>query len=89
MKEKFKKKISEMEGHSEESVESEGEIVCAIYMEWLLDSAIEREIGLAERPDEVVAFGKLGLCCRRFRLLTKHSRVINMFDYLLEYMCMD
>ena len=87
VKKRTYKNMTRMEGSSTDGGESKGEMVCAIFMERLLGSAIEKPIELATRPNKVTAFGKLGLCCRRFRLFTKDPRVIDIFDYLIEYMC--
>lgn len=67
---------------------SEGQIVCMILLRNLRRAAYESGVGWGCRSSEVVAYGKLGCCCRTFREFLRDPIIKEMFDYELESMLM-
>ena len=65
---------------------SVGERVCLVFMEHIGKYATENEAVWGEKSEQIVAFGKLGCCCKIFREYMNDPAVRRKFDYELESM---
>ena len=62
------------------------ERVCLAFMEHLRRYATENTDHWGCKSGQVVAFGKLGCCCKTFTEFMKDPAVVRKFDYELEVM---
>ena len=72
-----------------DSVWSEGQVVCLVFLEHVRARALEREIEFGERTNEILAYGKIGCTCGDFRPFIREAAIISKFDYEIEAMLLD
>lgn len=66
-----------------------GELVCLVYLEHLRDVAILEKPIWGDRSNEIVAFGKIGCTCRKFKVFLDDPVVRQLMDFELETFMVD